>query len=154
MTFIHLSIFLTTALAITGVQASSECWTSVHNETIPLFNSSPITFSYKLNTATGCLNWCGKVEKCEAWVFVEHSKQCDLHPKPALTIDQNAGFTFGGCDPTTVTKTQLAVDTPIMSPSAAVSSTRVATSPSSLVRFPLFNLTLFKAAANNEVLFF
>lgn len=154
MTFIYLSVFLTSALAIIGVQALSECWTSVHNEIIPLFNSAPITFSYNLNTAADCLNWCGKVEKCEAWVFVEHSKQCDLHPKAALTIDPNVGFTFGGCDPTTVNKTQLAVDTPIVSPSAAYSSARVATSPSGLVRFPLFNLTPFRAAANNEVLFY
>ena len=65
MTFIRLSIFLATALAITGVQASSECWTSVHNETIPLFHGAPTTFSYTLNTATDCLNWCGKVEKCQ-----------------------------------------------------------------------------------------
>lgn len=148
------TIFLASALVMNGVQASSECWTYIHNGTIPLFNSAPITFSYDVNTATDCLKWCGQVEKCEAWVFVEHSKQCDLHPSTALTIDQNTGFTFGGCDPTTADESQLVVDVPIPSASAATSSVRVETGPSNLVCFSLSNLTLFRAAANHAVLSF
>ncbi|KAJ5243885.1 hypothetical protein N7489_003981 [Penicillium chrysogenum] len=54
---------------------------------------------------------------------MELSGRCDLHRTAALTISDNVGFTFGGCDPINIT---LPVATPAPSTSIAVTSTRVA----------------------------
>ncbi|KAJ5964747.1 uncharacterized protein N7479_004623 [Penicillium vulpinum] len=85
----------TLALAV----EASECWTSIRNDTIACYNSAPITFNFDLKTATDCRNWCGEIEKCQSWTYVEYSNQCDLYRTAALSISNNTGFTFGGCDP-------------------------------------------------------
>lgn len=94
------SIYLVILLAVLAlaVEGSSKCWTSVHNDTIAFHSSAPITFSFDLKTATDCQNWCGEVTKCQSWVYVEYSNQCDLHRTAALSLSENIGFTFGGCD--------------------------------------------------------
>lgn len=93
---IHFIVLATLALT---VEASSACWNSVRNDTIGCYNSAPLTFTFNMNTASDCQKWCGKVEKCQSWIYVDHSGQCDLHRTTALTISDNIGFTFGGCDP-------------------------------------------------------
>ncbi|KAK4865066.1 hypothetical protein LT330_001689 [Penicillium expansum] len=104
ITSIYASIFLATALALTGVQAASECWTNVHNSTISFSSRAAITFSYDIETATDCLNWCAP-----------------------LSIAPNPGFTFGGCAPSHVDEYTL-VHTPIPSSTAIASNTHGATS--------------------------
>lgn len=137
ITSIYASIFLATALALTGVQAASECWTNVHNSTISFSSRAAITFSYDIETATDCLNWCGRVDNCQAWLHVEHGKQCDLYHSAPLSIAPNPGFTFGGCAPSHVDEYTL-VHTPIPSSTAIASNTHGATSSSILVRSPFF----------------
>jgi len=99
------SFFFLAALAsISGVQASSECFQSVYNQTIALFNSAPFAYSLELDTASHCQNWCNETPKCQAWVYVENSGHCDLHRTGPLSLLDNNGFTFGGCEPVNATR--------------------------------------------------
>ncbi|RHZ46089.1 uncharacterized protein CDV56_104746 [Aspergillus thermomutatus] len=143
-------IFLA-ALALAGVEAKSDCWTSVHNETIACFNSAPIAFSFDLDTASDCQSWCGKIPNCEAWIYINQSSQCDLHRTAPVSISDNSGFTFGGCDPVPIIETR-PVATPIPSSNVTASSTRAATETSSSVRFGSFNLFPFRVLADNRFL--
>ncbi|CDM36563.1 hypothetical protein DTO013E5_9597 [Penicillium roqueforti] len=115
--------FVVLATLAVATEVSSECWTSIRNDTIACYNSAPITFAFDMNTTAECQDWCGRVEKCQSWIYMELSGRCDLHRTAALTISDNAGFTFGGCDPINTT---LPVATPGPSSSIAVTSTGVA----------------------------
>ncbi|CAG7952505.1 unnamed protein product [Penicillium salamii] len=115
MPSLYRSLFL--ALALTGAQAS-DCYHSVHNATIAFFSSAAITFSYEVDTAADCLDWCGRVEKCQAWLYVNHARECDLYRAASLTVAENPGFVFGGCAPTVEDTSPSSVQTT----SSAVSS--------------------------------
>ncbi|KAI9042403.1 glycoside hydrolase family 71 protein [Aspergillus affinis] len=113
-------IFLTTALALMGAQASSGCWTAVHNETVACFSGAPIAFGFDMDTAADCQHWCGEVEKCHSWLYVAHSSQCDLHRNAALSTSFSSGFTFGGCAPTLANATEASSDGPVSSMTPAM----------------------------------
>ncbi|GFN19724.1 PAN-1 domain [Aspergillus tubingensis] len=98
MLFIH-SLMLAAAIAIFGAEATSECWTNVHNETFAWFSSAPITYSFHIETASECEHWCGQTMKCQAWSYIGHSSQCDLYRATAVAIAPNKGFVYGGCIP-------------------------------------------------------
>ncbi|KAJ5350399.1 hypothetical protein N7541_008126 [Penicillium brevicompactum] len=51
MPSIYASVFLATALALSGAQASSECYQSVHNSTMGFFSGAAFGFSYEVQTA-------------------------------------------------------------------------------------------------------
>ncbi|KAH8435062.1 uncharacterized protein LDX57_012691 [Aspergillus melleus] len=109
--------------ALMGTHASSDCWATVHNETVACFSGAPIAFSFDMDTAADCQHWCGEVEKCHSWLYVAHSSQCDLHRNAALSTSFSSGFTFGGCAPTLANATEASSD------SSVSTSTRVATEP-------------------------
>ncbi|KAL4883403.1 glycosyl hydrolase family 71-domain-containing protein [Aspergillus karnatakaensis] len=103
------SLIILAAVTLVGAEVSSDCQASVHNDTIAFFSSAPITFSFDLDTMTDCQIWCTEVPKCQAWVYVDQSSQCDLYRAAPLSVSESFGFTFGGCAPTSVDRTQLAL---------------------------------------------
>jgi hypothetical protein len=145
------SFILMASLALANVEALSDCQTSVYNETIAYFSNAPITFSFELATATDCQNWCGKVQACQAWVYVGQSSQCDLHRTTALSTSDNTGFTFGGCGPNPVNGTRLAPTPSVLSHFVA-SSTPVTMETVTLVRFPSFNMPPLRVTANRKLI--
>ncbi|KAJ5277499.1 hypothetical protein N7534_008323 [Penicillium rubens] len=154
------SILLVIALALQGSEALPDCQSYIHSETIAYFNSAPITFSYELATALDCQRWCEKVSKCQAWVYVEQSNQCDLHRTEALSVSDNAGFIFGGCKPRAANESRTA-PTPSSSLHSVVISTPTSSETAYLVRSHPFqascsgltaNILLLKAHARREIL--
>lgn len=115
-------IFLVGLASICSAEASSQCWKSVYNETVAVFNSAPFTYSLELETATVCQSWCGDISKCQAWVYVDHANHCDLYRTSPLSLSDNSGFTFGGCEPTNSTQP---IPTTSWNPVPSASSTPV-----------------------------
>lgn len=124
------SILLVIALALQGSEALPDCQGYIHSGTIAYFNSAPITFSYELATALDCQRWCEKVSKCQAWLYVDQSNQCDLHRTEALSVSDNAGFIFGGCT-TKAANASRTAPTPSSSMHSAVISTPTASETAS-----------------------
>jgi hypothetical protein len=133
-------ILLATAMVAATAEAKSECWKSVYNETFACFSSAPIAYSFDIDTAVDCKQWCGETAKCEAWVYTNGSNRCDLHRAAPLSTLPNSGFIYGGCPLTTANETQPTVAGPsslhVPSPSrsATASSSHVAMNPSGSVR--------------------
>ncbi|RAH40199.1 uncharacterized protein BO95DRAFT_518897 [Aspergillus brunneoviolaceus CBS 621.78] len=129
------SFMLMAALAFSNVEALAGCQNSVYNETVAYFNSAPVTFSFEIATATECQNWCRNVKACQAWLYVDQSGQCDLHRTKALSLSDNIGFTFGGCEPNPESRLPPSpTASPTASSSAAASKNQIPSESATLPR--------------------
>ncbi|PYH77960.1 hypothetical protein BO82DRAFT_168938 [Aspergillus uvarum CBS 121591] len=130
------SFMLMAALAFSNVEALARCQNSVYNETVAYFNSAPVTVSFEIATATECQSWCRNVKACQAWLYVDQPGQCDLHRTKALSLSDNTGFTFGGCERNPESRLPPSpTASPTASSSAAASETPTPSEGATLVRF-------------------